>query len=64
MPGPQGIRSAMQSYVKFLTGTDIDGIMGLFADDATVEDSVGSEVLTGRDALGAFYGVADSRAAP
>ena len=45
----------MEQYVKRLTDTDVDGIMALYADDATVEDPVGGEVLQGREKLQAFY---------
>lgn len=58
MPGPDEIRTAMQSYIKFLTESDLDGIMGLYAEDATVEDPVGGPVQRGTDAIRSFYGAA------
>ncbi len=58
MPAPDEIRTAMQSYIKFLTESDLDGIMGLYAEDATVEDPVGGPVQRGTDAIRSFYGAA------
>ena len=55
MPTPDEMRSALQSYIKFMCESDIDGIMALYADDAEVEDPVGGAHLSGREALTAFY---------
>ena len=55
MPGPDEIRSAMQSYIKYMCESDIEGIMSLYADDATVEDPVGGAVQAGKETLRAFY---------
>ena len=37
-PTPDEIRSAMESYIKYMCESDIDGIMDLYADDAFAED--------------------------
>jgi steroid delta-isomerase len=55
MPTPDEIRSAMESYIKFMCESDIDGIMDLYADDAVVEDPVGGSVVEGRENLRNFY---------
>jgi len=55
MPTPDEIRSAMESYIKFMCESDIDGIMDLYADDAVVEDPVGGAVVEGRENLRSFY---------
>ena len=55
MPTPDEIRSAMESYIKFMCESDIDGIMDLYADDAVVEDPVGGAVVEGRENLRNFY---------
>jgi steroid delta-isomerase len=55
MPTPDEIRSAMESYIKFMCERDIDGIMDLYADDAVVEDPVGGAVVEGRENLRSFY---------
>jgi len=55
MPAPEEIRSIVQSYVKMMCDSDIDGILSLYADDATAEDPVGGEIQQGIDALRNFY---------
>ena len=61
MPDPDEIRAAMQIYVKLLCESDIDGIMDLYADDATVEDPVGKEPHRGSEAIRAFYSLASAK---
>ncbi len=58
MPDPVQIRSAMQSYVKYLCESDVDGIMSLYADDARVEDPVGTDAHCGAQAVRSFYAAA------
>ena len=55
MPSSDEIRNVMEQYVKLLTDSDVDGILALYADDATVEDPVGGQVLQGRETLQGFY---------
>lgn len=55
MPDPDTIRDAMQRYVKYLCDSNVDGIMGLYAEGATVEDPVGRPPLVGTEAVRAFY---------
>jgi steroid delta-isomerase len=38
-----------------VTKGDVDGIVALYADDATIEDPIGSELRRGRAAIRAFY---------
>ena len=45
----------VQRYVAALNASDLDGIVALYADDATVEDPVGSEPQRGIAAIRAFY---------
>jgi steroid delta-isomerase len=52
---PEYMRDVLQRYVDGVTRGDCDGIMALYADDATVEDPVGSEPRRGRDAIAALY---------
>lgn len=44
-----------QTYIQSLVTNDVDAILDLYADDATVEDPVGSEARSGQDALRSFY---------
>jgi steroid delta-isomerase len=49
------IRSTIDRYVEVFSAGDRAGYLGLFTDDATVEDPVGSDVVSGPDGLGAFW---------
>jgi len=49
------IVSVCDRYVELLTAGDHEGIVALYADDAWIEDPVGSERKVGKDALRAFY---------
>jgi steroid delta-isomerase len=49
------MRNVLQRYVDCLTRGDCDGIMALYAGDATVEDPVGSEPRRGRAAIAELY---------
>jgi steroid delta-isomerase len=49
------IRRRMSDYVCKVDAGDIDGILALYADDASVEDPVGSPALIGRAAIARFY---------
>ena len=49
------MRNVLQRYVDGVTRGDCDGIMALYADDATVEDPVGSEPRRGHAAIAELY---------
>ena len=48
------IRSTIETYCRSF-GDDRATWLALFAEDATVEDPVGSEVREGRESIGAFW---------
>jgi steroid delta-isomerase len=48
------IAQTVRSYVELAGKGDTDGVVGLFAEDATVEDPVGGDVHRGIDAIRAF----------
>ncbi|WP_193614215.1 nuclear transport factor 2 family protein [Nocardioides lijunqiniae] len=51
----EDIRSTVRQYLDLVaTGTAVE-IVALFAEDATLEDPVGSDVLRGTEALRGFY---------
>ena len=58
MTSPEQIRSTVISYIDMMCRSDIDGIMALYADDATAEDPVGGNVVRGIEALRNFYAMA------
>ena len=49
------IRQVVDDYVRLVGTGTADEIVALYADDATVEDPVGSEVLIGSEAIRGFY---------
>jgi steroid Delta-isomerase len=56
MPTPEIIEAAVQKYFTWFSHRDLDGVVGLFAEDATVEDPVGTEPNKGLAEIRAFYG--------
>ena len=49
------IKDAMRRYTELITAGDLEGIVQLYAEDATVEDPVGSDPHVGHDAIREFY---------
>ncbi|MDH4585168.1 steroid delta-isomerase [Pseudomonas sp. BN415] len=66
MISPQQVQQTMARYIELVDACDIDGIRALYADNATVEDPVGSPLHVGIDAIDRFYreglGKANARA--
>ena len=54
-PTAEHIRSVFQRYVELVTASDFEAIANLYAEDATVEDPIGSEPHRGRAAIREFY---------
>jgi steroid delta-isomerase len=52
------MKAAMQAYIDHFNRSDAEAIAALYAEDATVEDPVGSPVKQGREAIAAFYRMA------
>jgi steroid delta-isomerase len=55
VPNADAIKTTVERYVKGVGAGDVDAIVALYAEDATVEDPVGTPVHHGRDAIRAFY---------
>ena len=55
MPTPEVMQSAVQAYVRALNAADLEAIVALYADDALVEDPVGSAPKRGLAEIRAFY---------
>jgi len=49
------IQATIHRYVEVFSAGDKAGYLGLFADDATVEDPVGADVVRGPDGISAFW---------
>ena len=50
------ITATVHRYLELIANGGADDLVELFADDATVEDPVGSDVYIGRPAIHGFYG--------
>lgn len=50
------ISATVQAYVDAIAAGDTEKVVGLFADGATVEDPIGSDLKTTREELLEFYG--------
>ncbi|WP_170304768.1 steroid Delta-isomerase [Croceicoccus estronivorus] len=55
MPDPMKMTAAVQEYVAAFDAGSPDRVAALFAEDATVEDPIGTPKHVGRDAIRAFY---------
>ena len=55
MPTEKQMKAAMQAYIDLFNKVDAAGIAELYADDATVEDPVGSPLKNGKAEIRAFY---------
>ncbi|MDJ0394868.1 nuclear transport factor 2 family protein [Rhodococcus sp. G-MC3] len=54
------IRSAVTNYLDTVGNKPSADVAALFADDATLEDPVGTEPLAGREAIEKFYSALDA----
>ena len=52
---PRKMAAAVEAYVAAFEKGSVDEVVALFAEDATVEDPVGSKIHRGRTAIRAFY---------
>jgi steroid delta-isomerase len=57
MPTVEDMRATVTKYLDLVGNGTAEEITALYADDATVEDPVGTDPHTGRDAVLAFYKV-------
>jgi len=46
---------AVETYINSFSKRDVEAIVGLYADDATIEDPVGTPLKEGIDAVREFY---------
>lgn len=49
------IRQTIERYVTFMNAGDADSIAALYAEEATLEDPIGTETIHGREKIRAFY---------
>ena len=55
MPTREELVSICDRYVELVSNQETDAIVELYADDAWIEDPIGSERKHGRDAIREFY---------
>src|SRR5215813_2610486 len=55
MVDAQYIRKLYERYPEMVTKGDVDGIVALYADDATIEDPIGAPLHRGKEAIRKFY---------
>lgn len=55
MPSAEHMTHTVNRYLELVGEGRADDVVALYADDATVEDPVGSEVHIGRHAIRGFY---------
>ena len=55
MADAEQIRAVYDRYPELFCKGDLDGIVALYAEDATIEDPIGSEIHVGHAAIRAFY---------
>ncbi|MBC3983453.1 nuclear transport factor 2 family protein [Streptomyces buecherae] len=48
-------KKLMVEHSRLLNAADVDGLLGLYADEVTFEDPVGADQRSGRDALRAHF---------
>jgi len=49
------IRKTIDQYIGFMNASDIDSIAELYAENATLEDPIGTDPIQGRAAIREFY---------
>ena len=55
MPDVEAMKATVDAYIERMSAGDKDGWVDLFADDAYMEDPVGTPRHEGREAIGAFW---------
>lgn len=55
MPTQAEMKAVLVKYVERVNAGDIDGVLALYADDATIEDPLGSPARVGKAAITELY---------
>jgi steroid delta-isomerase len=61
-PTPEQVQATVERYLATFSANDREGWLDCFTEDGTVEDPVGSDVRTGREAIGEFWDMSRSLA--
>jgi steroid delta-isomerase len=60
MPDAEQIKQTINRYLELVAKGSADDLTAMYAENATVEDPVGSDVRRGRDAIREFYKVVEN----
>lgn len=63
-PVPDAVRKTVDAYVRAVAHGTVDDILALYADGATVEDPVGTEVRKTEASIREFYAVLERSSRP
>jgi steroid delta-isomerase len=55
MPSPEAITETVKRYLALVAEAKTDDIVALYADDATLEDPIGTDLRRGPEAIREFY---------
>lgn len=55
MPTVAEMKAVMTRYTTLVSAGDVDGVVALYAENATIEDPVGVPAQSGREAIVKFY---------
>ncbi|QDX82837.1 hypothetical protein B9N43_04415 [Denitratisoma sp. DHT3] len=55
MPTSAEMKAVMTKYASLVSAGDAEAVVALYADNATIEDPVGSPAQSGREAIAKFY---------
>ncbi len=55
MPDTDSMKAAMRAYIDRFNAGDLEGVLALYADNASAEDPVGTPLHQGKGALRFFY---------
>lgn len=55
MPTEAQMKNALQSYIDAFNRNDLNAVVALYSDDATVEDPYGTPAKAGKTQIEAFY---------
>ena len=54
-PSADRFRQLVRTYIRNFNARDFDALMAIYAEDATLEDPVGTPLVHGKTAIRAFY---------
>ena len=56
MSNSQEMKAALLNYIQYFNDKNLAGLLGLYAEEATIEDPYGQSLIKGQEAIAAMYG--------